>query len=172
MTVAFFGHPIPFSAPPPVPESCPTRRAELPNSRKTRRSSCRQSALPLRFRPPSWWCTAPETTASGLSDLVGWCVTPLSKRCSCLFGFKVYNDLVGNGLSVILRCYQPVLISKLICNFKFTDCLGTNVNVRNSLDYLDVFKILTSSHCQKWRIPETLVIVGSSEFLLYYGIIF
>lgn len=38
--------------------------------------------------------------------------------------------------------------SPFICNFKFADCLGTNVNVRNSLNYLDVFNVFTSSQSQ------------------------
>ena len=68
------------------------------------------------------------------------------------FNCFIGNGLAGNGLPVILRCYQPVLI--FICNFKFTDCLCTDVNVRNSLDYLDVFNVLTSPIANSREYPK------------------
>ena len=39
------------------------------------------------------------------------------------------NGSAGNGLSVILRCYQPVLTSKFIRPLKSADCLRANINV-------------------------------------------
>ena len=94
-----------------------------------------------KFNPKQLWEFSRDTSSVAFDLLV----LSMIVYFNCFIG----NGLAGNGLPVILRCYQPILYSPFICNFKFADCLGTNVNVRNSLDYLDVFNVLTSSHSQQ-----------------------